>query len=110
MSASVVSTLRARPQVVRLAPGGAASGELAVRVQIPEVWDALRVLAPPAASVLEVKRRALQELMPDETEDQAFVVKLRGHEVLDESASLAELAVSSGSTLLVTSRRRRPVR
>ncbi|MGH7712377.1 MAG: hypothetical protein ACREOG_13895 [Gemmatimonadaceae bacterium] len=110
MSATLVSTLRARPQVVRL-PGVPPEGEpLVVRVQVPEVWDAVRLEASPATSVLAVKRRALAELMPDETETQDFVVKLHGHEVLDESVSLRDANVRNGSTLLVTSRRRRPVR
>ena len=41
---------------------------------------------------------------------QDFVVKLRGWEVLDESASLADAGVVDGSILLLTYRRRRAVR
>ena len=39
-----------------------------------------------------------------------FVVKLRGWEILDEAASLADAGVIDGSILLLTFRRRRPVR
>ncbi|MGQ0642365.1 MAG: hypothetical protein ACT4P6_16580 [Gemmatimonadaceae bacterium] len=110
MSATVVSTLRARPEVVRLAGTDSGAESISVRVQMPEVWDALRVEAAPTASVLEIKRRAIAELLRDESEAQDFVVKFRGNEVLYESVSLAEAGVRNGSTLLVTSRRRRPVR
>jgi hypothetical protein len=110
MSAAVVSKLRARPSVVRLPGAAPGASVLAVRVQIPEVWDAVLIEAPPTASVIEVKRLAMAELLPGEPEAQEFVVKNRGHEVLDESVSLANARVRNGSTLLVTSRRRRPVR
>ena len=110
MSATLVSTLRARPGVVRLATDGAMEDMIAVRVQVPEVWDVLRIEAPKSATILDVKRRALAELVPDEGDVESFVVKLRGHEVLDESVALESAGVRHGSTLLVTSRRRRPVR
>jgi len=110
MSATLVSTLRARPDVVRLPGVGTGNETISVRVQVPEVWDAVRIEAPPSATVQEVKRRALAELMPDETVVEEFVVKLLGHEVLDESVTLEQAGARSGSTLLLTSRRRRPVR
>jgi len=74
------------------------------------VWDAVRIEALPSASVLEIKRCALAELVPDESDAHDYVVKLRGHEVLDESVSLEAAGARNGSTLLITSRRRRPVR
>jgi hypothetical protein len=43
--------------------------------------------------------------MPEE-----FVMKLRGWEVLDESASLTDAGAIDGSIFLLTYRRRRPVR
>ena len=43
-------------------------------------------------------------------EHEDFVVKLRGWEILDEAASLADAGVIDGSILLMTHRRRRPVR
>ena len=110
MSQTLVSTLRARPDVVRLPGAGEGSTDIGVRVQMPEVWDAVRIEALPSATVQEVKRRALTELMPDETAVEEFVVKLRGHEVLDESVTLEQAGARNGSTLLLTNRRRRPVR
>lgn len=109
MSATIVSKLRARPDVVRLAATNSGPTVM-LRVQIPEVWDTLRVEAAPAASIIEVKRRAIAELLAGKQEAQEFVVKIRGNEVLDESVSLADAGVRNGSTLLVTSRKRRPVR
>jgi hypothetical protein len=102
-----VAQLRARPETIRL--GTAGSPVITVRVQVPEVWDTVRVDVAPDTPVITVKERALEALMPGA--DQAeFVTKLRGFEVLDESASLDAAGVANGSTLLVTFRRRRPVR
>lgn len=109
MSAGVVSSLRRRPRVVRLTHGAPGDDVVTLRAQVAEVWDAVGIEAPTTATVLEVKRRALAELMPDETNTHEFVVKVRGYEVLDESVSLAAAGVRDGSTLLIASRRRRPV-
>ena len=109
MSASTpfVAQLRARPETIRL--GTAGSPVITVRVQVPEVWDTVRVDASPDTPVITVKERALEALMPgaDQVE---YVTKLRGFEVLDETASLEGAGAVNGSTLLVTFRRRRPVR
>jgi hypothetical protein len=59
--------------------------------------------------VIALKQSALETLVPN-AEQAEFVTKLRGFEVLDESASLSAAGVANGSTLLVTYRRRRPVR
>ena len=109
MSASTpfVAQLRSRPEVIRL--GTAGEPIITVRVQVPEVWDTVRIDAPPNTPVLVLKERALEALMPG-AEPVAYVTKLRGFEVLDETASLSAAGVLTGSTLLVTSRRRRPVR
>ena len=109
MSADLVSTFRARPGVVRLGDGSMLDS-VVVRAQVPEVWDAIRIEAPRSASVLEAKRAALQALLPDDSAAEDYVVKLRGHEVLDETASLEAIGVRHGSTLLITNRRRRPVK
>ena len=107
MSVPFVAQLRARPEVIRL--GTSNVPVIPVRVQVPEVWDTVRIDAPPDTPVLTLKERALDVLMP--TAEQAeWMTKLRGFEVLDETASLSAAGVENGSTLLVTSRRRRPVR
>ena len=107
MTAPFVTQLRARPEAIRLGTAGAPV--ITLRVQVPEVWDTVRVDAAPDTTVLTVKERALETLMSGA--DQAeYVTKLLGFEVLDETASLEAAGVVNGSTLLVTSRRRRPVR
>jgi hypothetical protein len=102
-----VAQLRARPETIRL--GTAADPVITVRVQVPEVWDTVRIDAPPDTPVLLLKESALEVLMPGANQAE-WITKLRGFEVLDETASLTAAGVLNGSTLLVTSRRRRPVR
>jgi hypothetical protein len=102
-----VAQLRARPEVIRL--GTAGNPVITVRVQVPEVWDTVRIDAPPDTPVMTVKQRALAVLV-SHADPSAWMTKLRGFEVLDESASLSAAGAANGSTLLVTSRRRRPVR
>ena len=106
-SAPFVANLRSRKSIIRLAPQGAEA--ITIRVEMPEVWDVVRMEVMPGDQVLEVKTRALEALMPGEDVNQ-MVVKLRGWEVLDETVSLADAGVIDGSILLMTHRRRRPVR
>jgi hypothetical protein len=109
MTEPFVAQLRTRGDSIDLTtPGGPA---LTVRVEMPEVWDAVRVHASPDERVLTVKRRALERLYPGtELHDDDYVLKLNGWEVLDESASLAAAGAVDGSIFLVTNRRRRAVR
>lgn len=103
-----VAQIRSRPGVIRLGTG--TEPVITVRVQVPEVWDTVRIDAPPDTAVAVVKDRALETLIPDEPHPEDYVIKLRGIEVLDESLSLAAAGAVNGSIFLVTSRRRRPVR
>ena len=57
-----------------------------------------------------MKVRALEALFPEAEHHEDFVVKLRGWEILNEAESLADAGVIDGSILLMTHRRRRPVR
>jgi hypothetical protein len=104
-----VAQLRTRGNTIELAsPTGPA---ITVRVQMPEVWDVVRIHASPDERAITVKRRALEVLMPGaELRDDDYVLKLNGWEVLDESASLAATGAVDGSIFLVTNRKRRPVR
>jgi len=108
MSAPFVTTLRSRTSIIRLGPEGADT--ITIRVEMPEVWDVVAIVVAPTEPVIAVKVRALEALFPEAEMHQDFVVKLRGWEVLDESASLADAGVIDGSILLLTHRRRRPVR
>ena len=108
MSASFVSSLRSRRSTIRLAPEGVET--ITIRVEMPEVWDVVRMVVSPTEPVLAVKVRALEAMFPEAQLHEDFVLKLRGWEILDESASLADAGVIDGSILLLTHRRRRPVR
>jgi hypothetical protein len=108
VSEPFVAQLRTRGDVIELAePGGPA---ITVRVEMPEVWDTIRVHASPDERVLSVKVRALEVLYPVSDVHEDFVMKLRGWDVLDENATLAAAGAVDGSIFLLTHRFRRPVR
>ena len=106
--APFVAGLRARRSTIRLAAEGTPA--ITIRVEMPEVWDVVRIVAPPTEPVLAVKVCALEALFPEAEMHQDFVLKLRGWEILDEAAPLASAGVIDGSILLLTHRRKRPVR
>lgn len=103
-----VASLRVPPGIIRL--GAEGEPRISIRVEIPEVWDAVRVDAPLTESVFAVKTRALTALYPDHATPSEFVVKRNGIAIQDETVSLGTAGVRSGSTLLVMLLRRRPVR
>lgn len=105
-----VASLRSRRGTINLAKEGAPA--ITIRVEMPEVWDVVRIVVDSSEPALVVKVAALEALYPEaEGEYHAdFVLKLRGWEILDEAAPLDELGVINGSILLLTFRRRRPVR
>jgi hypothetical protein len=108
VSSTFVGSLRARPNTIRLAREGEPT--ITVRVQSLEAWDAVRFAVAPSMPTRELKLRALEELAPGTSHPEDFVLKLRGWEVLDEGAPLSEIGMQDGSILLLTSRRKRPVR
>ena len=107
MSAPFVTQLRTRGDVIQMAPGGS---PITIRVEMPEVWDTVRVAVSRGESVRAVKERALAALAPGDTTPDAYVMKLRGFEVVDENQSLDDVGAVDGSIFLLTNRRRRPVR
>lgn len=106
--APFVAQLRSRPGALRLGTG--TEPVITVRVQMPEVWDTVRVEAPADTPVAMLKLHALERLVPDAAHPEDYVVKLRGFEVLDESLPLTGAGARDGSIFLVHGRRRRPVR
>jgi hypothetical protein len=104
-----VTTLRTRPDAIRLV-GEHATEVWTVRVQCADAWDAVRVEVLPSTPVRDVKQAAMATLMPEVDDIDEYVVKLHGFEVTAEGASLQSAGAMDGSTLLVMSRRRRPVR
>ena len=104
--AKFVNSLRNQGPALQL---GAASGQvLHLRAQVLEAWDAIRVDADPSASVKSLKHLALQTLYPNVNENE-YVVKLHGWEILDEDAPISSTGARNGSIFLITDRRRRPV-
>ena len=100
-----VAELRSRPGVIRVGSGGA---PITLRVEVPEVWDAVVVEASPETPIIVVKRAALNALLPQTNPDE-IVMKLRGFEILNEQVSVADSGALDGSIFLATYRRRRPV-
>lgn len=108
MSTALVGQLRSRRPAVELAPAGADT--LSFRVQGADEWDAVRVTARPETPVREVKARALAVFYPGYEFHEDYVLKLRGWEMLDESAPIGQSGVGNGSIILLGDRRRRAVR
>ena len=107
MSAALVGELRAGRPPLALASG---AGSMTVRVQVAEMWDAIRVTAHPDTVISELKQRVVNEFFPGHEYPDDFVMKLRGWEMLDEQQSLKVGGMVDGSIGLLSYRRRRPVR
>ncbi len=107
MTAPFVTTLRSRPQTIRVGSGTAPA--ITLRVEMPELWDVVRIETSLSEPVLAVKNAALAALAP-KGDQRAYVIKLRGMEIMNESATLAEAGAADGSIFLLTHRRRRPVK
>lgn len=101
-----VNNLRNQGPPLRL--GGGSGAALQLRAQVLEAWDAVRIDADPSASVKSLKHLALQTLYPNVNEND-YVVKLHGWEVLDEDAPISSTGARNGSIFLISDRRRRPV-
>ncbi|MDB4914500.1 MAG: hypothetical protein JWM95_2144 [Gemmatimonadetes bacterium] len=108
MTAPFVSQLRARGAALELSAG--ATSPMTVRVEMPEVWDTVKASVSADTSVAALKVAALDALFPGYEANSEFVLKLRGIEVLDETASLSAAGARDGSIFLLTHRRRRAVR
>lgn len=104
-----ISSVRSRAETFRL-PNEHSETVWTIRVQCLEAWDAVRMDVAPESRVREVKQAAMAILMPDVEHFDEYVVKHNGCEVHSESDSLQAIGVVDGSTLLIMSRRRRPVR
>jgi len=85
------------------------SAPVPIRVMVHDVWDEVRLALPPSTPLSEVKRRALDVTRVRRPPD-GYVLKFRGAEVTDESASLEAAGVVPDAALIVLPRHRRPVR
>lgn len=109
MTVPFAASLRSRDGVIVI---GEAAGDdvLHLRVEVPEVWDVVRVDAQSTEPVRAVKLNALHALCPKALFPDDYVIKLAGAEIFDEAMSVTEAGARNGSIFLVTHRRRRPVR
>jgi len=105
-SVPFVSALRTQGEPLRL--GGGSGQILHLRAQVLEAWDAIRVDADASASVKSLKQLALRTLYPQANEED-YVVKLHGWEILDENLPISSSKARNGSIFLISDRRRRPV-
>ncbi len=86
-AAPFTGALRARPATIRM--GASDDRTITIRVEMPEVWDAVRLAAPASTTLEAVKIRALDALFPQAQYHEDFVAKLHGWELLNEHESLA---------------------
>jgi hypothetical protein len=108
MTTAFTNTLRARPGTIQL--GSETEARLTFRVQILDAWETVRFEAPADMAVRVVKERAVEAVMPAGEDPEEYSVRLAGWEVLDENITLGACGATNGSILLVSGRRRRPVR
>jgi len=102
-----VGQLRSNRPAIDIAKG---PGSITIRVEASDLWETVRVTASPSTTAMEVMERVVAALFPAGDLVADFVLKLRGWEVLDPRASLADVGVVDGSILLLAYRRRRAVR
>lgn len=108
MSAGVTLPFRARGTALALGADDASA--ITVRVQLPELWETIAVRCGGAVSVAALKTAALEAFGQRLHQAHEYVMKLRGHEVRDEAATVTGAGARDGSTFLLTYRHRRPVR
>ena len=105
---ALLNGLRSRRDPIALGNDG--PGAITVRVQIPELWDAVTVRCADGSSSTALKQVVLDAFGERHHPASDYVLKLRGFEVLDEGAPVTVAGAREGSTFLMTFRHRRPVR
>ena len=103
-----VNQLRVRGEPILLARAGQPT--ITIRVEMAEVWDAVKFVVSPDEPIVGMKVRALEALFPAGEFHEEFVLKLGGFELLDENASIASSGAVDGSCFLLAHRHRRAVR
>ena len=87
-----------------------AAGPMHVRVTVADAWRTVALEAAAGESAASLKARALASAQIDASRSPLYAMKVGGALVRDESKPLAGLGVRSGTSLVVISGRRRPVR
>ncbi len=81
-----------------------------VRVTVADAWKFYTLEVTPAESAASLKVRALEAAGIDPARARRYEMKVGGALVRDEAKLLAGLGVTDGSSVVVLSSRRRPVR
>ncbi len=108
MSAEFALGLRSNAGTVRLAAANS-SEVVTVRVQVADAWDSIVMELSPTSVISDVRREALAHLTGDGSDAHAYEMKYRGV-LVNENSTVREAAIANGATLLVVSKRKRPVR
>ena len=89
----------------------AATERFTVRVMVTDAWDQVTIPVEPGTTVVELKRQALtRALKRSAVRLDDYVVKFRGAQVTDESATLGAVGAVPNAPFVVLPARRRPVR
>ena len=82
----------------------------AVRVMVTAAWEQVPVQVDATTTVAQLKHQALKAALKTTDNEQAFVVKFRGAQVLDESTTMRALGAVPNAPFIVLPARRQPVR
>jgi hypothetical protein len=81
-----------------------------VRVMVMPAWDTTTIQADGATTIAQLKREALRATRKTAADEQSYMVKYRGAQVLDESLTLRALGAVPNAPFIVLPARRQPVR
>ena len=81
-----------------------------VRVMVMPAWDTATIQTDDATTVAQLKREALRQTRKTAADEQSYMVKYRGAQILDESVTLRTLGVVPNAPFIVLPARRQPVR
>ena len=82
----------------------------AVRVMVTPAWEQVSVQVDDTTTAAQLKHQALKAALRTTENEQAFVVKFRGAQVLDESTTMRALGAVPNAPFIVLPARRQPVR
>lgn len=88
----------------------AALERMPVRVMVMPAWDTATIQTDGTTTVAQLKREALRATRKTTADEQSYMVKYRGAQVLDESVTVRTLGVVPNAPFIVLLARRQPVR
>ena len=81
-----------------------------VRVMVMPAWDTTTIQIDGATTIAQLKREALRATRRTAADEQSYLVKYRGAQVLDESITVRALGTVPNAPFIVLLARRQPVR